>query len=331
MISALISMRQLRVVGSFLTACLCLVSTSFADSALEVLVVAESAAVYIDPSPTSKVLTHYPASTRLTVFQPSRKGFYLVYFEAPLYGYSEGWIDGSTLKLIRMVSSEQSLVAQHARRSSLAWEAIQGMRVDRLGRRVTTNLQFDSTRLDQTSFQSSQQLNLNAALQMDFQKKYPQIEYGGSAAGTLAPVKKTLPDVKIWYLRLGAYVGYSFILDPAVKLSLMGEVDLSGTFTSNSNLGYSPLIYPLVYPKLEFVVTPKLTALIKAWYAPIGGPILGFHQYDRGGELRGFYRLERNRAVSIALLYRQLKFSDDQTFTHFQQNSLSVSIGYTVF
>ena len=306
------------------------VSSCSADSSLDVVVVDESAPVYSEPSPQSKVLTQYPSSTRLTVIEPSRKGFYRVYFEAPVYGYSEGWIQGTSLRLIKLIPAEQSLLEPHSRRASLAWEATQGVRVDRIGRRVTTDLQVDSTRLDQTGFKSADQLNLNAGVRLDFQRKYPQIEYGGSVLGTLIPITKSLPDVTIRYLRLGAYVGYSLILDPAVKFSLMAEAHLSGTFTANSNLGYSPLIYPSFYPKLEFVITPKVSAWLRAWYAPMGGSFLGFTQYDRGAELRGFYRLERNRALSLSLAYRQLKFSDNNTATHFQQSSLSLSIGYSV-
>ena len=306
-------------------------SKSFADSVLEVVVVASQAEVSVEPKASSATIISYPKGTRLLVFEPSRKGFYEAFFEEPVDGYSEGWVDHSKIRILRVVPIDLTLAAERAKRKSIAWEAEKGSKVDRLGSKVTSRLFFDLTQFRQTSFKAADQYNLNAAVNLDFQKKHPQIEYGGSVFGTLIPLGKRLPDVTIRYLRLSAYLGYTFILDPAVKFSLLGEVTYASTFTDQSNLGYSPLIYPLFYPKFEYVINPKLTTLVKAWFSPIGKTFWTFAEYDLGGELWFSFRLDPRRDLAVCLAARYLKFTDRNTATNFNQNSVSLSVGYTAF
>jgi hypothetical protein len=303
----------------------------FADSVIEVVVVANQAEILVEPTPQSEVITSYPKGTRLLVFEPSKKGFYSAYFEEPVYGYSEGWVDHSKIKILRVVPIDLTLAAERARRKSLAWAAEKGLKADHIGSKVTTRLFFDLTQFRQTAFHPADQLNLNAAVDLDFQKKHPSIEYGGAVFGTLLPLSKRLSEVSVRYFRLNAYLGYTFILDPAVKFSLIGDLNFAETFTDQSNLGYSPLIYPMIYPKLEYVITPKISTLVKAWFSPVGKRFWTLKEHDVGGELWFFFRLENRRNLATCLSARRMIFRDETTSTSFNQTSYSISVGYTAF
>jgi hypothetical protein len=182
---------------------------------------------------------------------------------------------------------------------------------------------YVSSVYQQTLQNTFEQTLLSANLNITYSPKDFPFEFGLSSFYSAFIVSKNTSRLSANLMDFDGYISIPIDLT-TFKLDLAGGI-FYNSFTASPNIfGYSPIIYPVLYPVISTNIDSRNALALKVIFMPIDA-ITDYSQRHLEVELTYSYLIANHHAIYLKANYSDIKFSSDSLV---ELNKLGVSLGF---
>ena len=282
------------------------------------LVIKDRAQIVKDPEDTSEIIGTYPEGSSLVLFYPKVNHYYAIYFKQPIKEYFRGWIHES---LISISKPFEPPFIPYIPPDPLAYN------LEITKPHLTFRSAFTSLDYRQTQLRSFTQQSIVGILEGELPLLSDDFSLSSELSFTLFPASTSIFKINARFLRSNTQISYHIVRRRALRVSLVGGVSYLTTFIPNSAYGYKDFIFPRALPKLEFLLSQRMTLETLISYMPFINAS-GKTPHEFLYQMTLFYHLMNQTSILTTIQYSDITFPDSPSAQETSQSSFHLSMGF---
>ena len=282
------------------------------------LILKDRAPIVKNPEDTSEIIGTYPQGTSLILYYPKVNHYYAIYFKEPIKNHFRGWIHES---LVSVSKPFEPPFTPYTPPDPLTYN------LELTRPHFTFKSAFNSLDYRQSPLRSFTQESITGVIEGELPFFSDEFSISSEFSFTLFPTSTSIFKVNARFLRSNTQIHWHIARQRTLRISLQAGVSYLTSFIPDSAYGYQNFIFPRVFPKIEFLLSQRMTIETLISYMPFI-KAAGKSPHEFLYQMTLFYHLMNQSSILTSIQYSDISFPMSSSLHETSQNTFHISFGY---